>query len=88
MEELGVRWGELSAEQKAAYDVAPRPAAVEPRGPEPQPLRPPWPSIADDYFPIAEGSLGDVPGRVGQLHKEWKARCARGMCPQAARMVE
>eukprot|EP00959_Pyramimonas_sp_CCMP1952_P321839 6734729-Pyramimonas_sp.AAC.1 len=72
METLSQRWACMDAEQRLQFHPQdPAPAAAEP---DVAPPSKPWPYISDDFYPISEQSLLDLPTRVGQMNAAWKSR--------------
>lgn len=88
MVELAARWGALSPEQQTQYqpsaDVAP-PAA---RGHPPLGPPKPWPFVADDFYPVCQESLLNVPHEVSKLDKAWKERVGNGVLRPSVRIRE
>ena len=78
----------MPAAQRAAYvplRVAEN-SGAPPTGALPE-LPKPWPYISDDFYPITEGSLINVPERVAKLDRDWKARIGAGTAEPSARIM-
>ena len=74
MAELAGQWALMSPEQKQDYQPAdPVPGAARPRV-QPEDLPKPWPYVSDDYYPVSEQSLLDIPEKAAKMDRQWKQR--------------
>lgn len=87
MHELGTRWAGMDAAQQLEYAPAPvapaAPAAVTPA----RAIQMPWPYVSDEFYPICEESLLDLPHRVSHLDKQWRKRIGDAVVKPQARIT-